>query len=150
MNAKLINNKLSDTSRKKLYLTLTFILLLFFLTIFVNQFPSAYTNNSFAASTSSSLSSPVYLAVGYGWLRPDIRRTAIEAGDSVTAGESAGEGDSVRALCREGYYPGGFPRWSDGVREGRNRGIERLAAAGAVVGDEPDHRARRTYAHQHT
>src|SRR5665648_1138250 len=65
MNAKLINNKLSDTSRKKLYLTLTLILLLFFLTIFVNQFPSPYTINSFAASSSSSLSSPVYLAYFY-------------------------------------------------------------------------------------
>jgi len=65
MNTKSINNKLGDTSRKKLYLTLTFIFLSLFLTIFISQFSSPYTMNSFAAGTSNSVNSPVYLAYFY-------------------------------------------------------------------------------------
>src|SRR5665648_393451 len=65
MATKSINNKLCEVRRKKIYLTLTFILLSLFLTIFINQFPSPYTMNSFAAGTSNSVNSPVYLAYFY-------------------------------------------------------------------------------------
>jgi len=65
MNAKSINNKLNDASRKKFYLALTFILLSLFFVIFVSQFSSLYAINSFAASTSNSVNSPVYLAYFY-------------------------------------------------------------------------------------
>ncbi len=62
MKGKSINNKLIDTSRKKFYLALTFILLSLFFVIFVSQFSSLYAINSFAASTPSSVNYPVYLA----------------------------------------------------------------------------------------
>lgn len=65
MKVESINNKLNDASRKKYYLTLTFILLSLFFVIFVNQFFSLYAINSFAASTSSSVNYPVYLAYFY-------------------------------------------------------------------------------------
>ena len=65
MRVKSINNKLNDASRKKFYLALTFILLSLFFVIFANQFSSLHTINSFAASTSNSVNSPVYLAYFY-------------------------------------------------------------------------------------
>lgn len=65
MKVESINNKLNDASRKKYYLTLTFILLSLFFVIFVNQFFSLYAINSFAASTPSSVNYPVYLAYFY-------------------------------------------------------------------------------------
>ncbi|MFH1938790.1 MAG: hypothetical protein ABIK21_01390, partial [bacterium] len=65
MKVESINNKLNDASRKKLYLALTFILLSLFFVFFVSQFSSLYAINSFAASTPSSVSSPVYLAYFY-------------------------------------------------------------------------------------
>ncbi|HZK11393.1 MAG TPA: hypothetical protein VFD10_03450 [Atribacterota bacterium] len=65
MTTKSINNKLSEVKRKKFYLTLTFIFLSLFLTILISQFSSAYTMNSFAAGTSNSVNSPVYLAYFY-------------------------------------------------------------------------------------
>lgn len=65
MKVESINNKLNDVSRKKYYLTLTFILLSLFFVIFVNQFFSLYAINSFAASTPSSVNYPVYLAYFY-------------------------------------------------------------------------------------
>jgi thiol-disulfide isomerase/thioredoxin len=65
MRVKTINNKLNNANRKKFYLTLTFILLSLFFVIFVSQFSSPYTINSFAASTPSSGNYPVYLAYFY-------------------------------------------------------------------------------------
>lgn len=65
MKVESINNKLNDASRKKYYLTLTFILLSLFFVIFVNQFFSLYAINSFAASIPSSVNYPVYLAYFY-------------------------------------------------------------------------------------
>lgn len=65
MKVESINNKLNDASRKKYYLTLTFILLSLFFVIFVNQFFSLYAINSFAASTPSSVNYPVYIAYFY-------------------------------------------------------------------------------------
>src|SRR5665648_772156 len=65
MTTKSRNNKLSEVKRKKFYLTLTFIFLSLFLTILISQFSSAYTMNSFAAGTSNSVNSPVYLAYFY-------------------------------------------------------------------------------------
>jgi len=65
MNAKSINNKLNDASRKKFYLALTFILLSLFFVIFISQFSSLYAINSFAASTPSSVNYPVHLAYFY-------------------------------------------------------------------------------------
>lgn len=65
MKVESINNKLNDASRKKYYLTLTFILFSLFFVIFVNQFFSLYAINSFAASTPSSVNYPVYLAYFY-------------------------------------------------------------------------------------
>ena len=65
MRIKLINNKLDKTNRKKFYLALTFVLLSLFSIIFISQISSPYTINSFAASTPSSFSSPVYLAYFY-------------------------------------------------------------------------------------
>ena len=65
MKTKLVNSKLNHANRRKLYLTLTFILLSLFSVIFISQISSPYAINSFAASTSSSLSSPVYLAYFY-------------------------------------------------------------------------------------
>ena len=65
MRAKSINNILSNINQKKYYLALTFILFSLFFVIFVSQFSSPYTINSFAAGTSSSASSPVYLAYFY-------------------------------------------------------------------------------------
>ncbi|MDD5014911.1 MAG: hypothetical protein PHW73_07395 [Atribacterota bacterium] len=65
MTTKSINNKLSDVKRKKFYLILTFILFSLFLTILISQFSSLYAINSFAAGTSNSVSSPVYLAYFY-------------------------------------------------------------------------------------
>jgi thiol-disulfide isomerase/thioredoxin len=65
MTTKSINNKLSDVKRKKFYLTLTFILLSLFLIISISQFSSPYAMNSFAAGTSNSVNSPVYLAYFY-------------------------------------------------------------------------------------
>jgi len=65
MRAKLINNKLNNASRKKFYLTLTFILLSLFSVIFIGQVLSPYAINSFAASTPSSLNYPVHLAYFY-------------------------------------------------------------------------------------
>jgi len=62
MKVKSINNKLNNASRKKFYLTLTIILLSLFFVIFVSQFSSLYTINSFAASAPSSANYPVYLA----------------------------------------------------------------------------------------
>ena len=62
MRAKSINNKLNDASRKKFYLTLTFILFSLFFVIFVSQFSSLYAINSFAAGTPSSVNYPVCLA----------------------------------------------------------------------------------------
>lgn len=62
MRIKSINNKLNNVSRKKLYLTLTFILFSLFLIIFVSQFSSLYAINSFAAGTPGSVNYPVYLA----------------------------------------------------------------------------------------
>ena len=62
MRVKIIINKLKNISRKKFYLTLTFILFSLFLTIFLNQFSSLYAINSFAAGTPGSLNYPVYLA----------------------------------------------------------------------------------------
>jgi len=65
MRVKIIINKLKNISRKKFYLTLTFILFSLFLTILVSQFSSLYAINSFAAGSSSSLNHPVYLADFY-------------------------------------------------------------------------------------
>ena len=65
MNVKSIDNKLSDASRKKFYLALTFILFSLFFVIFISQFSSLYAINSFAASTPSSVSYPVHLAYFY-------------------------------------------------------------------------------------
>jgi thiol-disulfide isomerase/thioredoxin len=65
MNVKSIDNKLSDASRKKFYLVLTFILFSLFFVIFISQFSSLYAINSFAASTPSSVSYPVHLAYFY-------------------------------------------------------------------------------------
>jgi len=65
MRVKTINNKLNNANRKKFYLTLTFILLSLFFVIFVSQFSSPYTINSFAASTPSSGNYPVYSAYFY-------------------------------------------------------------------------------------
>jgi len=65
MKIKLINNKSVNTTRKKLYLALTLVLLSLFSVIFVSQFSSPYMINSFAASSSSLGSSPVYLAYFY-------------------------------------------------------------------------------------
>ena len=65
MRIKLINNKLNNVNRKKFYLALTFVLLSLFSIIFISQISSPYTINSFAASTPSSFSSPVYLAYFY-------------------------------------------------------------------------------------
>ncbi|MGB6369619.1 MAG: hypothetical protein WBF68_01105, partial [Atribacterota bacterium] len=65
MSAKSINNKLDDASRKKFYLALTFILLSLFFVIFLSQFSSLYTINSFAASTPGSINYPVHLAYFY-------------------------------------------------------------------------------------
>jgi thiol-disulfide isomerase/thioredoxin len=62
MNAKSINNKLNNASRKNFYLALTFILLSLFFVIFISQFFSLYAINSFAASAPSSVNYPVYLA----------------------------------------------------------------------------------------
>ena len=62
MNVKSVNNKVSDASRKKLYLTLTLVLLSLFSIIFLNQLFSPYVMNTFAASTPSSVNSTVYLA----------------------------------------------------------------------------------------
>ena len=65
MRAKTINNKLNNINQRKFYLTLTFILLSLFFIVFVSQFSSPYTINSFAASTSSPVNYPVYLADFY-------------------------------------------------------------------------------------
>jgi thiol-disulfide isomerase/thioredoxin len=65
MRVKTINNKLNDASRKKFYSALTFILFSLFFVIFVSQFYSPYTTNSFAAGTSGSVNYPVYLAYFY-------------------------------------------------------------------------------------
>jgi len=65
MGVKSINNKLNNISRKKFYLTLTFILLSLFFIIFVSQFSSPYAINSLAASTPSSVNYPVHLAYFY-------------------------------------------------------------------------------------
>ena len=65
MKTKLINNKLNHTNRRKFYLILTLILFSLFFVIFISQISSPYVINSFAASTSSSLSSSVYLAYFY-------------------------------------------------------------------------------------
>jgi glutaredoxin len=62
MNIKSINNKLNDASRKKLYLTLTLVLLSLFSIIFLNQVFCPYVMNTFAASTPSSVNFTVYLA----------------------------------------------------------------------------------------
>jgi len=65
MRAKTINNKLNNINRRKFYLTLTFILLSLFFIVFVSQFSSPYTISSFAASTSTPVNYPVYLADFY-------------------------------------------------------------------------------------
>lgn len=65
MKTKLINSKLNSANRRKFFLTLTLVLLSLFSVIFISQISSPYAINSFAASTSSSLSSPVYLAYFY-------------------------------------------------------------------------------------
>ena len=65
MSAKSINNKLNNISRKKLYLTLTLVLLSLFSVIFINQISSPYATNSFAAGTPSSVSYTVQLAYFY-------------------------------------------------------------------------------------
>ena len=65
MSAKSIYSKLNNINRRKFYLTLTLVLLSLFFVIFISQFSSLYAINSFAASTSSSLSYPVHLAYFY-------------------------------------------------------------------------------------
>jgi thiol-disulfide isomerase/thioredoxin len=65
MRIKTIINKLKNVSRKKFYLTLTFILLSLFSIIFISQISSPYAINSFAAGSSGSLNHPVYLADFY-------------------------------------------------------------------------------------
>ena len=65
MKTRLIDNKLNNVNRRKFYLALTLVLLSLFSVIFISQISSPYVINSFAASTSSSLSSPVYLAYFY-------------------------------------------------------------------------------------
>lgn len=65
MEVESINNKLNYASRKKFYLALTFILLSLFFIIFVTQFSSPYTIDSFATGTSGSVNYPVYLAYFY-------------------------------------------------------------------------------------
>ena len=65
MKTKLINNELDNAKRRQFYLILTLVLLSLFSLIFISQISSPYAMNSFAASTSSSISSPVYLAYFY-------------------------------------------------------------------------------------
>jgi thiol-disulfide isomerase/thioredoxin len=65
MKSKLINSKLNHANRRKFYLALILVLLSLFSIIFISQIFSPSAMNSFAASTSSSLSSPVYLAYFY-------------------------------------------------------------------------------------
>lgn len=65
MRAKSINNKSNNANRKKFYLTLTFILLSLFFIIFVTQFSSPYTIDSFATGTPGSVNYPVHLAYFY-------------------------------------------------------------------------------------
>jgi thiol-disulfide isomerase/thioredoxin len=65
MKTRLIDNKLNNVNRRKFYLALTLVFLSLFSVIFISQISSPYVINSFAASTSSSLSSPVYLAYFY-------------------------------------------------------------------------------------
>jgi len=65
MRAKSINNKLENINQKNFYLTLMVILLSLFLIILLTQFSSPYVISSFAASTSNSINSPVYLAYFY-------------------------------------------------------------------------------------
>ena len=65
MKVKSINNKLNNANRKKFYLTLTLVLLSLFFVIFVTQFSSPYTINSFATSTSNPVNLPLYLAYLY-------------------------------------------------------------------------------------
>ena len=62
MRVKTINSKLNNINRRKFYLTLTFILLSLFFIVFVSQFSSLYTINSFAASTLTPVNYPIYLA----------------------------------------------------------------------------------------
>ena len=62
MRVKTINSKLNNINQRKFYLTLTFIFLSLFFTVFVSQFSSPYTINSFAASTLTPVNYPVYLA----------------------------------------------------------------------------------------
>jgi thiol-disulfide isomerase/thioredoxin len=62
MRIKLINDKLNKINRRKFYLALTFFLFSLFSIIFVSQIPYPYAINSFAASASSSVNYPVYLA----------------------------------------------------------------------------------------
>jgi len=81
MNAKSMNNKLNNASRKKYYLALTFILLSLFFMIFVSQFSYLYAINSFAASTSSSLNYPVHLAYFYEPGCHDCDKAKIELKD---------------------------------------------------------------------
>jgi len=66
MKAKTVNNKLNYfINRRKFYLTLPFILLSLFFIVFMSQLSSPYTINSFAASTSTPVNYPVYLADFY-------------------------------------------------------------------------------------
>jgi len=65
MKTKLTDNKLNNANRRKFYLTFTLVLLSLFSLIFISQISSPYAINSFAASRSSSVSSPVYLAYFY-------------------------------------------------------------------------------------
>jgi len=65
MKINLINTKLNNVDRRRFYLALTLVLISLFFVIFISQISSPYAINSFAASTSSSVSSPVYLAYFY-------------------------------------------------------------------------------------
>lgn len=65
MKADLINNKLNNIDRRKFYLVWTLALLLLFSLISISQLASPFVINSFAASTASSISTPVYLAYFY-------------------------------------------------------------------------------------
>ncbi|HER25197.1 MAG TPA: hypothetical protein ENO17_09135 [Candidatus Atribacteria bacterium] len=81
MKTILTNNKSNSVDQRKFYSIWTLVLLSLFFVIFISQISSPYTINSFAASTSSSINSPVYLAYFYEVGCHDCEKVKIILGD---------------------------------------------------------------------